>query len=90
MSCSASIYASIDTPTLQAWLAQLIQARIDLVSGGKVQVVSYAQADGSRMVTYTPADRGAIMAEIVGLQGELTKRGVLSGGGRKPMIPVFR
>jgi len=89
MVCRTSIYSTIDTTTLQSWLPQLIQARMDVIAGRKAQAVSYSQSDGARSVTYTPADRAAITAEIVAIQSELSARGVMQGGGRAPMRPYF-
>jgi hypothetical protein len=54
MSCPPE-FIGVPTLTLQAWLTQCQQALQDLTVGGKPYVVSYAQGDGSRGVTYTQA-----------------------------------
>ena len=59
-SCRPPELIGIEDATLQAWLTAVQQAIQDLTIGGKAYVVSYAQGDGSKGVTYTQADVGAL------------------------------
>jgi hypothetical protein len=68
---STSIFAGMSTAQLQAALASAQQAYLDLSTGAKVQAATYTQADGSKSVTYTRADLGALTALIKQLQAQL-------------------
>ena len=68
---NTSIFAGMTTAALQAALAQAQSALIDLQTGSKPVTVSYAQADGSKMVTYTKAQLGELTALIRQLQQQL-------------------
>lgn len=84
-----SILDGISLEVLQARLAALQQAYLDLMAGGKVASASYTQGDGARTVTYTQANIGdltqailALQTQIDGLTGKCINR-------RAPMRPVF-
>ncbi len=68
MTCRTSILDGIDVTSLQQRLAAMQQAYLDLVTGGKVEVASYAQADGSRTVSYTKANLADLAAAIITVQ----------------------
>jgi hypothetical protein len=68
---AASILAGMDTTVLQAQLQQLQQAYLDLSSGAKGESYSYTQGDGSKAITYTRANLGALTQAIQLLQQQL-------------------
>lgn len=53
-------FAGIAPSTLQTWLTNVQQAIQDLTTGGKAETAAYTQGDGSKSVTYTRADLGAL------------------------------
>lgn len=59
------------TPVLQQALASAQLALIALQSGEKVVSASYGQGDGTKSVTYTPANIGALTLLIRQLQQQL-------------------
>jgi hypothetical protein len=72
--------------TVQAWLTAAMTAEQELSTGAKVATASYSQGDGSRSVTYTPADLFRLRARIQELAAFL---GVGRPGRRGPMRVVF-
>jgi hypothetical protein len=68
---NTSIFAGMSNAALQTALANAQQAYLDLSIGGKVQVAAYTQGDGSKSVTYTQANIGALVALIKQLQAQL-------------------
>ncbi len=78
---NSSLLAGRSTAQLQTDLNNAQQAYIDLSSGAKAVSLSYTQGDGSKTVTYTPADIGALSALIRTLQLQL---GIIPRG-RKPL-----
>jgi hypothetical protein len=64
-------FIGVAPATLQQWLTDCQNALQALSVGGKAQVVSYAQGDGSKAVTYTPADRGLLERRIRDLASAL-------------------
>jgi hypothetical protein len=68
---STSLLAGRPTAQLQADLARLQQAYIDLSSGNKGQSFSYTQGDGAKTVTYTPANIGQLVITIRQIQAQL-------------------
>lgn len=83
---STSIFAGMSTPALQAALTSAQQAYIDLTTGGKLEVAAYTQGDGSKSVTYTRAQLGALTLLIKQLQAQL---GIISRP-RRAMRFTFR
>lgn len=83
---SSSIFAGMSTAALQTALANAQQAYLDLSSGAKVVTASYAQGDGTKSVTYTQANVGALVALIKELQVQL---GIIQRG-RRPVRFNFR
>ncbi|MGJ7611143.1 MULTISPECIES: gpW family head-tail joining protein [unclassified Variovorax] len=84
-----SILDGISLEALQAQLAALQKAYLDLMAGGKVATASYTQGDGARSVTYTQANIGdltqailAVQTQIDGLTGQCINR-------RAPLRPYF-
>lgn len=90
MSCRPSILDGIDVATLQTRLAAMQQAYLDLTSGAKVEVASYAQADGSRTVTYTRANLGDLVAAITTVQTQVDLLTGQRSARRAPMRPITR
>lgn len=82
---TVSLLAGRPLATLQSDLAAAQQAYVDLSSGSKVVNATYAQGAGSRSVTYTPADMGALQMLIRSLQQQL---GIIQRT-RAPIRPVF-
>jgi len=82
---STSILAGRSTVQLQADLAQLQQAYIDLSSGAKGESYSYTQGDGAKSVTYTRANISQLVAAIREIQVQL---GIITRG-RRPIRLVF-
>lgn len=78
---NSSLLAGRPTAQLQTDLANAQQAYIDLSSGAKAVTLSYTQGDGSKSVTYTPADLAALSALIKMLQMQL---GIVTRG-RRPI-----
>lgn len=84
-----SILDGISLVDLEARLAALQQAYLDLMAGGKVVTASYTQGDGARSVTYSQANIGdltqailAVQTQIDGLTGQCNNR-------RAPLRPYF-
>lgn len=89
MTCRTSILDGMDTTVLQQRLTAMQQAYLDLTTGGKVEVASYAQADGSRTVTYTKANLGELTAAILTVQTQIDRASGIYRGRRAPLMPVF-
>jgi hypothetical protein len=53
--CIPPEFIGVTPATLQQWLTDCQQALQDLTVGGKAQALSYAQGDGTKAVTLTPA-----------------------------------
>jgi hypothetical protein len=83
---STSIFAGMSPAQLQTALANAQQAYLDLSTGNKVQVATYSQGDGSKSVTYTRTDLGALVALIKQLQAQL---GIIHRG-RRPIQFRYR
>jgi len=75
--------SGVPPATLMQWLTESQQALHDLSTGAKGESFSYAQGDGSKSVTYTRADIGALQAHILALQYALGMRR------RRAIRPVF-
>ena len=56
---------------LQTALSNAQQAYLDLSTGAKVQVATYAQGDGTKSVTFTQANIQNLVALIKSLQQQL-------------------
>jgi hypothetical protein len=81
-----SIFAGMSPAALLTALQNAQQAYLDLTTGAKVEVAAYTQGDGSKSVTYTRANIGALTTTILELQAQLGMR----RHGRRPMRMVFR
>jgi hypothetical protein len=77
-------FAGMTQAALQALLAQAQQALFQIQLGAKPQTLSYAQADGSKSVSYTPTSREGLMTFIRQINGALGQ------SGRRPIGVVFR
>lgn len=80
-----SILDGLDETTLRARLTALQTAYLDLVGGAKIVTASYTQGDGSRTVSYSQANIGALTQAILAIQKQL---GMPSG--RVPIRPLWR
>jgi hypothetical protein len=75
-------FIGVAPATLQAWLTASQQALQDLSIGGKPVTLSYAQGDGTKSVTYTPAQISLLeqrcrnLARALGLVGPRRAIGV--------------
>lgn len=76
-------FSGVPQATLQQWLTESQQALHDLSTGAKGESFSYTQGDGSKSVTYTRADIGALQAHINALLYALGMRR------RRAIRPVF-
>lgn len=81
---SKSDLVGVPTTTLQQWLLDAQQAFHDFMTGGKPVIVTYAQGDGNRSVTYNKANIGDLTAYIQALKAQL---GITCG--RRAMAPQF-
>lgn len=76
-------FVGLSQSQLQTLLTQTQEAISALVTGGKPVSVAFAQGDGSKSVTYTPANlpelrmRARILAELLGLRGPRRAIGVV-------------
>jgi hypothetical protein len=82
---AVSLLAGRPVLQLQSDLAAAQTAYVELSSGSKVVSASYAQGAGSRTVSYTPADMGALQILIRSLQQQL---GIVQRA-RAPIRPAF-
>lgn len=89
MTCRTSILDGMDTGLLQIRLQAMQQAYLDLTTGGKVEVASYAQGDGSRTVSYTKANISELTAAIIGVQTQIDRATGKYVNRRAPMLPIF-
>lgn len=84
-----SIFDGMDTTVLQTRLQALQQAYLDISQGTKVEVASYAQADGSRTVTYSKANLADLTAVIITVQTAIDRASGLRINRRRPLSPIF-
>lgn len=84
-----SILDGISVEVLQTRLAAMQQAYLDLVSGGKLQVASYAQGDGTKAVTYTMANIADLTQAILAVQSQIDTINGCSINRRAPLRPYF-
>lgn len=68
---SKSLFAGMDTATLQAQLTATQQCLLQIRSGQKVGTASYGQADNSRSVSFTQAQQAECIRQIRELQAQL-------------------
>lgn len=90
MTCRTSVLDGISVESLRTRLAAMQAAYLDLTTGAKIQVASYAQGDGSQTVTYTQANIANLTQAILSVQTQID---LLSGAGNKhrraPLRPYF-
>jgi hypothetical protein len=84
-----SILDGLDLSYLQSQLVAMQQAYIQLMSGAKVAMASYAQADGSRSVTYTQVDKEGLVQAILDVQTQIDNLTGVCNNRRAPLIPNF-
>ncbi len=81
----SSTLAGVPREILQAWRSTALEVLAELQTGAKVVSATYAQADGSKSVTYSQANLGDLNNWIMLLNEALgVTRGV-----RRPMRPFF-
>lgn len=85
-----SILDGYDVLALKKRLLDMQAAYLDLMSGRREYVASYAQGDGSKSVTYTQANLADLTQAILALQSQID---ALEGNGginrRRPMRPIW-
>lgn len=81
-----SVLAGVPRQYLEAQLFACQRALLELQSGAKVVTAAYAQADGSKSVTYTPATLANLMQVIRMLQLQL---GIIHRAPRRVLRPVY-
>lgn len=85
-----SVLDGLDVSVLQQRLQSMQLALLDLQSGAKVEVVSYAQGDGSRTVSYSKANIADLTAAILTVQTQIDQlTGASCLGRRRPLRPFF-
>jgi hypothetical protein len=84
-----SILDGVSVVALQTRLASMQQAYLDLTSGAKVEVASYAQGDGSKSVTYSRANIAALTQAILTVQSQIDQLTGQRVNRRAPMRPYF-
>lgn len=90
MSCRTSILDGVSVQALQARLSDMQAAYLDLTTGAKIEVASYTQGDGTKSVTYTRANIGALTQSIIALQSQIDRlTGVAIQNRRAPLRPYF-
>lgn len=84
-----SILDGIDVSVLQARLANMQQAYLDLTTGKRVQTASYAQGDGGRTVSYSLANIEQLTQAILSVQSQIDRLTGVCVNRRAPLRPVF-
>lgn len=84
-----SILDGVSVAALQAQLASMQKAYMDLTSGGKVVSASYTQGDGSRSITYTAANIGDLTQAILAVQTQIDQLSGVCINRRAPLRPIF-
>lgn len=84
-----SILDGINVEVLQTRLAAMQLALLDLQSGNKVQVASYAQDAGAKSVTYTVANIADLTQAILALQTQIDSLTGVCVNRRAPLRPYF-
>ncbi|HLN23444.1 MAG TPA: gpW family head-tail joining protein [Patescibacteria group bacterium] len=89
VNANRTILAGMSVGVLEAQLATMQQAYLDLSTGAKGESYSYTQGDGSKSVTYTRASLPALVQAILAVQSQID---LLSGhrhGRRRAMNVRF-
>ena len=73
---------------LQSWYVTAITAFNTRAVGGRAASVSYSTGDGSRSVSYSPANANDLRAWISSLANELHRRGLIAQPRRRRAIGV--
>jgi hypothetical protein len=84
-----SILDGVDITTLQNNLAMLQQAYLNLSAGNKGESFTYAQADGSKSVTYTKANIADLVQTIISVQTQIDRLQGVRQNRRPAMRPFF-
>jgi hypothetical protein len=84
-----SILDGLDVGILQARLASLQQAYLDLSSGARGETYSYTQGEGAKSVTYTRANLGDLTQAILVVQTQIDRVNGVRSHRRAPMRPYF-
>lgn len=89
MTTRTSIFDGIGIAALQARLAEMQQAYLDLMAGNRGESYTYSQGDGSKSVTYTRANIGDLAQAIITLQTRIDQLTGLTINRRRPLRPFF-
>lgn len=82
---NTSIFAGMPRCDLERALREAQRAYMELSTGERVQTAAYTQGDGTKSVTYTPAQLPNLTALIRELQAQL---GIVRRA-RRAMRPVY-
>lgn len=89
MTTRTSIFDGIGIAALQARLAEMQQAYLDLMAGNRGESYTYSQGDGSKSVTYTRANIGDLAQAILTLQTRIDQLTGQTINRRRPLRPFF-
>jgi hypothetical protein len=84
-----SILDGVSVTQLQARLAQMQQAYLDLSSGARGESYSYTQGEGAKSVTYTRTNVADLVQAILGVQRQIDMLTGLRVNRRRPVRPFF-
>lgn len=85
----SSILDGMDVSVLQARLAEMQQAYLDLTSGQRGESYSYTQGEGAKSVTYTKSSISHLTQAIITLQTQIDRLTGVSVNRRPPIRPYF-
>lgn len=84
-----SILDGISVDALRQQLAVMQKAYLDVSAGGKIEVASYTQGDGSKSITYTRANIEQLTQAILAVQTQIDQLSGLRINRRAPIVPRF-
>jgi hypothetical protein len=84
-----SILDGVSVTQLQARLAQMQQAYLDLSSGARGESYSYTQGEGAKSVTYTRTNVADLVQAILGVQRQIDMLTGIRVNRRRPLRPFF-
>jgi len=87
--CRTSILDGVSVDALRIRLGAMQQAYLELTTGGKLEVATYAQGDGTRSVTYTRANVSDLTQAILAVQTQIDSLSGTNMHRRRPLRPFF-
>jgi hypothetical protein len=84
-----SILDGVDVGVLQARLAAMQQAYLELTTGDKGASYSYTQGDGAKSVTYSQANIADLTQAIITVQTQIDQLTGVRINRRAPLRPYF-